>query len=98
MTRRGEQARGNEQANRRDPVGVKIPVPDRHRRARMITEHRRIERKADEHDAEQNNSSDAQPRMRHTAKQPAKRRAFQRPAQRDPLSIKGDRKDQRDKE
>ncbi len=65
--------------------------------ARMIRQHRRIEREPDERDAQQSDAREPQARMRHAMKQPQQCRAFERPADRDPLAIKLDRENQRDK-
>src|SRR5437867_8946664 len=98
MARRRQQSRGGEQTHRRDAVSVKIPIKNRERGALMITEHGRIEREPGEYDDEKTDARQAQSRMRHAMKQPAKRRAFQRPAHRDPLAIELDRENQRDEE
>src|SRR5216117_1893390 len=78
------------------PVGVKIPVENREGGARMIAEHSRIERESYKYDQEQSEASQAQSRMRHAMKKPAKRCAFQGPPHRDPLPVKLDRENQRD--
>src|SRR6266436_2230564 len=95
MARRSEQSRGSEQTHRCDAVGVKVPIKNRERGTRMITEHGRIEGKAHKHKHEQSDASQAQSRMRHATKKPAKRCALQRPAHRDPLAIKLDWENQR---
>ena len=65
---------------------------------RMITQYGRIEGKSRKDNYEQNDACEAQSRMRHTMKEPAKRCALQGPAHRDPLSIELDRENQRDEE
>src|SRR5437763_16971789 len=98
MAWRREETRCREQTHCRDAVGVKIPIKNWERSARMITQHSRIEGKARKHNHEQNDTCQAQSRMRDATKQPAKRCAFQGPAHCDPLSIKLDRENQRDEE
>ena len=83
MAWRGQQSRRGKQTHRGDAVGVKIPIKNRERGARMITEHGRIERKAREYDDEQTDARQAQ---------------SQRPAHCDPLSIELDWENQRDEE
>ena len=63
----------------------------------MIAEHSRIERESYKYDQEQSDASQAQSRMRHAMKKPAKRYTFQGPPHGDPLPIKLDRENQRDK-
>src|SRR5260370_24629235 len=91
MARRSKQSRGGEQTRRGDAVGVKIPIENRKCGARMITEHGRVEREACEYDDEQSDASQAQSRMRHATKKPAKSGAFQRPADGAPWSVELDR-------
>src|SRR5438093_12059243 len=98
MAWRREETRCREQTHGRDTVGVKVPIENWERSARMITQHSGIEGKARKHNHEQNDTCQAQSRMRDATKQPAKRCAFQGPAHRDPLSIKLDRENQRDEE
>src|SRR5436190_4060538 len=95
MPRRREQLGSSEQTDCRNAVGVKIPVKNRERGARMITEHGWIESEAREHGHEQCNAGQSQSWMRDTMKKPAERCAFQGPANGDPLSIELDRKNQR---
>src|SRR5437899_1758122 len=98
MVRRRQQSCGGEQTHRRDAVGVKIPVKNRERGARMITEHGWIEREAPEYSDEQSDTRQSQSRMRNATKKPAKRCAFQGPSDCDPLSIKLDWENQRNEE
>src|SRR5215470_7477683 len=62
----------------------------------MITEHRWIERQANEYNNEQTDAGQTQSWMRHPAKEPAERCAFQRPTHCNPLAIKLDRENQCD--
>src|SRR5260370_42203603 len=98
MARRRQQSRGGEQTHCRDAVGVKIPVKNRERGARMIAEHSWIDGEAHEYDDEQSDARQTQSRMRDATKEPAKRCALQSPAHGDPLSIELDWKNQRDEE
>src|SRR5207245_9650107 len=95
MARRREQSRGDEQTHRRNAVGIKIPVQNGERGARMITQHCWIEREAYEHDSEQSDAGQSKSRMWHAAEKPAECCAFQSPTNSDPFSIELDRKDQR---
>src|SRR5207247_10057604 len=79
-----------------DALGVKIPSKNRNCGARVKTAHGRIEREAREHGDEQTDAHQAQSRVRHAMKKPAKRCAFQRPTDRDPLAIELGRENQRD--
>ena len=48
MARRSQKFGPGEKGNGHQAVGVEIPIEDRQRGARMISEHSRIEREADE--------------------------------------------------
>src|SRR5881227_898409 len=98
MAWRREETRCREQTHCRDTVGVKVPIENWERSARMITQDSGIEGKARKHNHEQNDTCKAQSRMRDATKQPAKRCAFQGPAHRDPLSIKLDWENQGNEE
>src|SRR5207249_9846436 len=64
----------------------------------MVIQHGRIEGKSRKDSHEQNETCQAQSRMRDAMKQPAKRCTLQGPPHRDPLSIKLDWENQRDEE
>ena len=96
MTRRRKEFCSDEQTNGRDAVRVKIPVENGRFAARMIRQHRRIEREPDERDAQQSDARESQARMRHAMEKPQQCHAFERPADRDPLAMKLDRENQRD--
>src|SRR5206468_7087198 len=83
---------------RRDAVSVEIPIQNRRRSARMITEHGWIEGEAREYNYEQGDTREPKSSVRNAMKKPAECCAFQRPANRDPLSIELDRENQRDEE
>src|SRR5882724_12624121 len=64
----------------------------------MITQHGRIEGKPRKDNRKQNDTCQAQSRMRDSTKQPAKRCTLQGPRHGDPLSIKLDWENQRNEE
>ena len=66
--------------------------------ARMVFEHGGIEREPDERGDQQAGAGQPQPGMRHAMEQPEQRRAFQRPADGDPLAVELDRENQGDEE
>src|SRR5205085_10511651 len=77
-------------------VSVQVPIQNRKCSARMITEHGRIKCETREDNGEQSDGGQAKSGVWHAVKEPAERRAFERPGHCDPLSIKLDRENQGD--
>ena len=94
MTRRGQKFGADKKRHDHQTVGVKIPVDNRQRGARMIAQDGGIERQPREGGDEQTDPDPAQTRMRNTLEKPEKRRPFQSPADGDPLALKLDGKNQ----
>ena len=84
---RGSQIRRREERRRGDEIRVEIPVEDRALARRVIAEERRIERQPHEHRGEQRAAQATQPAVRNAREEPHQRRAFERPADRDPLLV-----------
>src|SRR5437660_3600536 len=97
VTRRREQSRAGKQAEGYQSVSVKIPVQDGSGAARVVAQHGGVESQSNERRGQQRYAGEAQSGMLDAMEQPAQRRAFQRPRDRQPLPLVLDRENQCDK-